>query len=257
MINPMNHAVQLEIPGNGELPATFLQYLAASTAASGERLPSIQEISADLGISSGKLREQLEVARQLGLVDIRPKTGIRRLPFSFLPGLRVMLSYALATDPAYFEQFGEMRNALEVVFWKQAVRRLLPEDRQALRRLVDRAWEKLRGEPIQIPHPEHRALHLTMFSRFDNVFVRAVLDAYWEAYEAIGLNVYADYAYLKRVWDYHERMVDAILAEDYDLGYQIQIEHAGLLHERPELRQLRWQGSPAAIESGSPLREAE
>ena len=253
----MTQVSQPEAVWNGELPATFLQYLAASSASSGERLPSIQEISAELGISSGKLREQLEVARQLGLVDVRPKTGIRRLPFSFLPGMRVMLNYALATDPAYFEQFGEMRNALEVVFWKPAVQRLLPEDHQALRRLVDHAWEKLRGEPIQIPHPEHRALHLTMFSRFDNVFVRAVLEAYWEAYEAIGLSVYADYAYLKRVWDYHERMVEAILAGDYDLGYQIQIEHAGLLHERPELRQLRWQGSPASITNGTNAREAE
>lgn len=253
----MNEIAQHETGWGAELPATFLQYLAGSPAASGERLPSIQEISADLGISSGKLREQLEVARQLGLVDVRPKTGIRRLPFSFLPGLRLMLNYALAIDPAYFEQFGELRNALEIVFWKPAVERLLPEDRLALRRLVDRAWEKLRGEPIQIPHPEHRALHLTMFSRFDNVFVRAALEAYWEAYEAIGLNVYADYAYLKRVWDYHERMVDAILAEDFDLGYQIQIEHAGLLHERPELHQLRWQGSQATTAIGTDAREAE
>jgi DNA-binding FadR family transcriptional regulator len=242
---------------SGELPATFLQYLAASPAGSGERLPSIQEISADLGISSGKLREQLEVARQLGLVDVRPKTGIRRQPFNFLPGLRVLLNYAVTVDPAYFEQFGDLRNALEVVFWKPAVERLLPEDRELLRRLVDRAWEKLRGEPIQIPHPEHRAFHLTVFSRCENVFVRAVLEAYWEAYEAIGLSVYADYAYLKRVWDYHERMLNAILAGDYDLGYQIQIEHATLLHERPELSQLRWQGSPASVDTASTPRGTE
>jgi DNA-binding FadR family transcriptional regulator len=234
-----------------ELPATFLQYLAASKAAPGERLPSIHEISTDLGISSGKLREQLEVARQLGLVDVRPKTGIRRLPFTLLPSLRLALNYAVTIDPSYFEQFGDLRNALEVVFWKQAAQLLLPEDRLYLRRLVERAWDKLRGEPIQIPHPEHRALHLTMFSRFDNTFVRGVLETYWEAYEAIGLNVYADYAYLKRVWEYHERMVDAILAEDYDLGYQIQIEHASLLHERPELLGLRWQAPPAQAEAGA------
>ena len=257
MINTMNEATHTDPGWASGLPANFLEYLASSRVAPGERLPSIHEISADLGISSGKLREQLEVARQLGLVDVRPKTGIRRLPFSFLPSLRVVLDYALVIDPAYFEQFGEVRNALEVVFWKPAVERLLPEDRQALRRLVDRAWEKLRGDPIQIPHAEHRALHLTMFSRFENVFVRAVLEAYWEAYEAIGLNVYADYAYLKRVWDYHERMVEAILAEDFDLGYQIQIEHATLLHERPELHRLRWQKSPAAVDARDQAGEAE
>ncbi|MCJ7511359.1 MAG: FCD domain-containing protein [Anaerolineales bacterium] len=256
-MNIMNESGQTDGTWKSELPATFLQYLADSPAAAGERLPSIHEISAHLGISSGKLREQLEVARQLGLVDVRPKTGIRRLPFSFLPSLRLTLNHALAIDPAYFEQFGDLRNALEVVFWKAAAQSLLPEDRQTLRRLVERAWEKLGGEPIQIPHAEHRALHLTIFSRFENTFVRGVLEMYWEAYEAFGLNVYADYAYLKRVWEYHERMVDAILAEEYELGYQIQIEHASLLHERPELHRLRWQGPTAALEAGATPREAE
>jgi hypothetical protein len=52
-------------------------------------------------------------------------------------------------------------------------------------------------------------------------------------------------------------MVEAILAEDFDLGYQIQIEHATLLHERPELHRLRWQKPPAAEEASDDPGEAE
>jgi DNA-binding FadR family transcriptional regulator len=241
-------------PGTSQLadglPIEFLRYLAASDVAPGEHLPSISEISTKLGISPGKLREQLEVARQLGLVEVRPKTGIRRLPFTFLPGLRLVVNYVLATEPAYFVQFGDLRSQLESAFWMQAVRALTFEDKQQLELLVRRAWEKLRGEPVQIPHAEHRALHLTVFSRLENTFVRAVLETYWEAYEAIGLNVYADYAYLNMVWDHHERMVEAIMDDELETGYRIQLEHAGLLHERPELHPLqRSRPQPAAAPS--------
>lgn len=225
--------------GRDGLPIDFLRYLAASQVAPGDHLPSIQEISHDLGISPGKLREQLEVARQLGLVEVRPKTGIRRLPFTFLPGLRLVVNYLLACEPAYFEQFGDLRSQLETAFWTQAVQALTADDKQLLDQLVRQAWLKLGSDPVQIPHAEHRALHLTIFSRLDNTFVRAVLEAYWEAYEAIGLNVYADYAYLKMVWQHHERMVKAILDGDHEAGLQLQLEHAGLLHERPELHTFR------------------
>ena len=54
----------------------FLQYLLrnAGQAGSGGRLPSLSEISAETGVSVGKLREQLQVARMLGLVEISPRT---------------------------------------------------------------------------------------------------------------------------------------------------------------------------------------
>ena len=50
-------------------------------------LPSLSEISKELGISIASLREQLEVAKAIGLVEVKPRTGIRRLPFSFFPAV--------------------------------------------------------------------------------------------------------------------------------------------------------------------------
>jgi DNA-binding FadR family transcriptional regulator len=226
------------------LSTEFLAYLSEGRSPDGDRLPAIQDLARELGISAGKLREQLEVARQLGLVEVRPKTGIRKLPFSFLSTLRVSLRYAMSEDSSFFEQFGELRNRLELAYWREAVGLLKPEDRQQLRSLVERAWEKLRGSPAQIPHAEHRALHLTMYSRLPNTFVYGILEAYWEAYEAVGLNVYEDYAYLENVWNNHERMVSAILAGDIAAGYAVELEHAGLLHERPELDRIR---TPASL----------
>ncbi|MEZ4556270.1 MAG: FCD domain-containing protein [Caldilineaceae bacterium] len=59
-----------------------------------------------------------------------------------------------------------------------------------------------------------------------------LLEAYWDAYEAVELNTYADYRYLTAVWDYHERIVDAIEAGDPAQGKQLLVEHMQLLSNR-------------------------
>ncbi len=218
-----------------QLDSDLLQFLAQNGCEQGKRLPSIPDLADQLGISTGKLREQLEVARTMGLVEVRPKTGMRTQAYDFFPMLRANLLFALAVDPGVFEQYGMLRNHVEASFWHEAVSLLQEEDIRDLEELIDRAWEKLRGEPIQIPHGEHRELHLTIFRRLDNHFVRGLLEAYWEAYEAVGLDVYADYTYLEQVWTYHERMVQAIVDGDYDAGYRALVEHTGLIHHRPEL----------------------
>jgi len=72
-----------------------------------------------------------------------------------------------------------------------------------------------------------------IYSRLDNPFVQGLLEAYWEIYEAVGLNLYADYNYLERVWTYHQQMVDAICAGDFESGYRALVEHKDLLYHRP------------------------
>ncbi len=210
----------------------LLDFLARDGLRPGDRLPAIPDLAQELGISTGKLREQLEVVRQLGLVEVRPKTGIRMLPYTFSPAVRTSLMFALATDPRSFEAFGELRSHVEACFWREAAQLLQPEDKEHLQHLVQQAWSRLHGNPIQIPHEEHRDLHLTVFSRMDNTFVKGLIEAYWEAYEAVGLNVYEEFSYLKTVWTFHERMVDAIVAGDYEAGYQAFVEHVDLIRER-------------------------
>ena len=219
-----------------QVESEFLRYLVELDGKPDHRLPTIQELAQHLGISGSKLREQLEVARMMGLVEVRPKTGIRTLGYSFLPCLRASLGFALMIDPGYFELLGSLRDHLEATYWHEAVRLLRVEDKQRLQILIERAWVMLQGNPIQIPHQEHRDLHLTIYSRLNNPLVTDLLEVYWDAYETVGLNVYSDYKYLERVWSYHQEMVEAILDDDYDTGYRALVEHVGMLHYRPELR---------------------
>lgn len=212
----------------------FMQYL-ANQSADNDRLPSLMDLSKQLGISIATLREQMEVARALGLVEVRPKKGIRRQPYQFKPAVLKSLSYAAAIDPGYFfRAFSDLRTHVEAAYWEQAVSLLTSEDHARLRSLIDQAYDKLNGQPIQIPQAEHRELHLTIYGRLNNPFVTGLLEAYWDAYVAVGLNMYNDISYLKTVWDYHRRMVDAICRGDNEAGYHALIEHTDLLQRRSQ-----------------------
>jgi len=93
---------------------------------------------------------------------------------------------------------------------------------------------KLNTDPIQIPHLEHRQLHLTIFSRLENVFVNGLLESYWDVYESVGLSVYEDRKYLQRVWEYHQQMVESISQSEFLSGYQALIAHMDLLFQREQ-----------------------
>ncbi|MEJ2747380.1 MAG: FCD domain-containing protein, partial [Anaerolineae bacterium] len=95
--------------------------------------------------------------------------------------------------------------------------------------VVNQAWQKLRGQPIHVPNGEHRQFHLLIFSRLDNPFVQGLLASYWDAYEASELTRFASYQYWLDVWNYHERIVDALCANEFELGQQLLVEHFDLL----------------------------
>lgn len=207
----------------------FFLFLLQNSETDNEKLPSLKDLSTELGISISRLREQLEVAKALGLVDVRPRLGIRPLPYSFTPAVDASLCYAIQFDNNNFEKFVDLRRHLEYAYFPQAVDLLQESDHQELRRLVQEAWEKLRGSPVRIPHDEHRQLHLTIFNRLNNVFVSGLLEAYWDAYEAVGLNVYADLDYLEQVWTYHDQLAEAAITKDKSRGLKVLHEHFDLM----------------------------
>jgi DNA-binding FadR family transcriptional regulator len=109
-------------------PNNLIDYLAVhqnglngAGAADPERVPSLDELSVELEVSVSKLREQLEAARTLGLVDVKPRTGIRRKTYSFTPAVTGSLLYAVARDREHFVEFSDLRVRLETAYWREAV----------------------------------------------------------------------------------------------------------------------------------------
>jgi DNA-binding FadR family transcriptional regulator len=221
-------------------PSELFDFLttASDSHAELERLPSLNELSKQLGLSVARLREQLEVVKVLGFVDVRPRTGIRRLSYSFSPAVWQSLSYAISLDQANFVAFADLRKQIETVYWVQAVRKLDPKDHDYLQELMARAWQQLKGNPTRIPHVEHRELHLFIYHKLENPFVIGIMEAYWEAYDAVGLSLFTDYEYLETVWNYHQIMVDSICTGDFDVGHKALVEHFDLIYHRSNAEKL-------------------
>jgi DNA-binding FadR family transcriptional regulator len=218
----------------------FLTLLAVLARNDHEKIPSLTQLQQQLGISVSSLREQMEVARAMGLIEVKPRTGMKLLPYSFRPTIRQTLAYAVATDSRNFELFSDLRNHIEMAYWYQAVGTLTDEDILHMKNLILDAQKKLEDQPIQIPHYEHRELHLTIYRHLDNLFVSGILEAFWELYEEVGYNLYTDHDYLKRVWDYHQKIVDTIESRNYSLGYKLLVEHISMISQRskPKLPQI-------------------
>lgn len=223
-----------------DLDSELLDYIIRENFQPGARLPTINELQDDehLGVGVSKVREQLEVARALGLVEVRSKTGMRMKAYSFTPAVRLSLFFALAQDQHNFELFNQVRQHIEVGFWNEACATLTAEDTALMRRCVEDASAKLHGQPIRIPNEEHRTFHLTIFRRLGNPFVMGMLEAYWDAYDAVELNRYADYSYLQQVWDYHARILQAIEEGKPDAAKTLFIEHLDLIHYQPRMQDL-------------------
>jgi DNA-binding FadR family transcriptional regulator len=210
----------------------FTRYLLELKPADGGRVPALTELSKTLGISVTSLREQMEAAREIGLVEARPRTGIRRRAYSFLPAVQQSVAFSIADGPERFAAFADLRIHIEESYWYEAAALLTSEDHEHLQELVNAADAKLNSKPPQIPHDEHRELHLFIYRKLDNPFVQGLLEAYWDMYEAVGLNVYNDIAYHVKVWGYHRRIVNAIQAGNLQSGYKLLREHKLLLEQR-------------------------
>ncbi|MHC1741201.1 MAG: FadR/GntR family transcriptional regulator [Anaerolineaceae bacterium] len=207
----------------------FMQYIASLSDDGDGRVPPLSELSQILGISVATLREQLEVARMMGVVEVKPKAGIHKLAYSFKPAVITSLTYALASESTSFEQYANLRKHLEATYFLEAAQSLLPEDKRELESVVLRAEEKLKRRPINIPTGEHREFHLLIYRRLNNPYVIGLLEAYWDLYKAAGFEIYPDLEYVNRIWVYHRKTIEFIKDRHYDLAQQALLEHMELI----------------------------
>ena len=193
------------------------------------RIPSLTELGKEQGVSISYLREQLGVARALGIVEVRPKTGINILPYRFDPAVNASLEYAIRLDRNLFYKFADLRSKLEAEYWYSAVESLQADDLNKLNLIVKDAIKKVNRDRRTVPYKEHKDLHLTIFSRLDNPFVIGYLEAFWESYKKISQSVVNDLDYLVQIWDYHKQIVDAICEGDFEKSYHVMLFHMDCL----------------------------
>jgi DNA-binding FadR family transcriptional regulator len=215
-----------------EKQRVILDYFIKKAKNTRTKIPSIQNISAELGLSTACLREQIELAKNLGLISAQPRKGIEILTYQFKPAVEKSLYYAINLDQSYFYQFSEIRNHLENAFFIESARSLDDDGLNELKVLIRLAQNKLKGKPVQIPHQEHRRFHLSIYKPKNNVFLFGLLESFWDMYENAGLNLYNDLEYLIKVWEFHQRIVENIDLKNYDYAYELLITHMGLIDKR-------------------------
>ncbi len=210
----------------------LLDYLIEKAKDPQPDIPPIQKLSSQLGVSTACLREQMELAKNLGIISTKPRTGIEILPYQFKPAVEKSLYYAINLDQKYFHQFSELRTHLEQAYFIESARLLDTNCINELKNYVEQAQTKLKGFPVQIPHQEHRNYHLTFFKPLKNVFLTGFLESYWDMYEQIGLNLYNNLDYLITVWKYHQHIIEEIEAGDFAKAERLLIEHMELIDTR-------------------------
>lgn len=213
----------------------FLSYLAAIPEDGDQRIPPLNILSQQLGISVATLREQLEVARMLGVVEVKPKAGIRKLPYDFRAALVGSLAYAVESRSLSFEMLSDLRKHLESAYFLEAAQSLTVTDIDHLSSLVRKAQAKIAGIPGQIPGSEHREFHLLVYKNLGNPYLTGLFEAYWETYRMAGLEIYPDLSYADRVWQYHARIVEQIKAGNYNQGLKYLLEHMDLVNQRTKV----------------------
>lgn len=210
----------------------FLRHLSRMSEDGGQRIPPLNQLSKELGISVASLREQMEVARLLEIVEIKPKAGIHKTSYSLKPAVLASVTYAVESNSKWFKHLSNLRKHLEAAYFIEAVQLLSTVDIECLVSINKKAQEKIRSIPTQLPSAEHRDFHMGIYKRLTNPFVLSILEVYWDLYRLTGLEIYPDLTYIDRVWQYHQRILDAIRHGNMSQGLQILIEHMDLISQR-------------------------
>ena len=210
----------------------FLEYLISHHVNNDDSILSIRQISEDLEISAASVRELLELGKNFGLINARPRKGIEILPYNFYPAVVKSLYCGIKINKTLFQQFSDLRNQLEKAYFIRAAESLTIEDWKDLEELVYRAKRKLKSNPAQIPHTEHRKFHLLIYRHLENIFVTGCLEAFWDVYELIGMNLYEDLKYLNRVWKYHEEIAHQISKGNLDDAAKSLSDHMEMIYTR-------------------------
>ncbi len=217
---------------------SLLSYLAIS-AKEGKSIPSIAQLSNDLGLSTASLREQLEVARQLEFVEVKTRTGIQTSSFSAAPAICLAYRYGLELEPDMIWDILSVRQHLELSYWQEAVVHLTKKDVGYLNEIIESAFRKINNQPVVIPIEEHKEFHLSLYRPLNNSFLNSLLEAYWQIYQETDVRVYSDKTYLESIWAYHRKVQQAIASKEYDLGYQALMTHFEIVRtqRKAELKQ--------------------
>ena len=201
------------------------QYVADNNLGPGDKLPPMQEWSAQLGVSVVVVREAFQALQALGLVDIQHGRGI------FVRGLKDtdfldMIAFRHSLESLTLEETVEMRGMLDLAALENCIARASPEGIQRLEQLL----QEMLDDP-SIPgtySAKHAAFHRAMLEVSGNRILVSIgvplLNTFW------GLGWRQEIQDAARDCEYdseaiHAAFLDAIKNKDFSRTRELVDEH--------------------------------
>ncbi len=190
------------------------QYILAQGLRPGDRLPTEEQISREIGVSRNVVREALRALESIGMIEARRGDGRFVRQFNF-DAILDNLAYAVYFDRHSFDELMEVRGELETAFVGRASRSLDESDVEALAEIVAAMRQKAaEGEAFL---PEDIAFHARIFWKLGNQFLLRLFDIFWKVSSALqssGHLLPPDRLSLNEVCNHHARIVEALARRD-------------------------------------------
>jgi GntR family transcriptional regulator, transcriptional repressor for pyruvate dehydrogenase complex len=190
----------------------------------GDRLPSEKDLSKDFEVSKSSLREAFRALEALGLLEVRQ--GVSGGAFVREVDLKTarnnMFNYIFFQNPSIHE-FTELRSFVEPAAAEIAARKITPEELADLEKNLARTRKQLGNGPFFYEldtYFHHRIAEIT-----GNRLVCFVIDSLKNAIVNIKLELELDDQFSVRVFEAHERIIEALRDRDPERARAAMLRH--------------------------------
>lgn len=161
---------------NDQIQEVIKQYILDNHLQEGDKLPSENSLSQQLGVSRNSVREAVQSLASLGIIDVRRGSGLYVKGFTLKP-LIDNLSYSVLFELRELENLLQVREVLEYGMIPLALPYLTGERLVILDSIVaEMTVLAERGQPLV---EQDRRFHLEMFRPVGNHILLQLQDIFW------------------------------------------------------------------------------
>ncbi len=161
---------------NDQVQEAVKQYILDNHLQDGDKLPSENALSKQLGVSRNSVREAVQSLSSLGIIDVRRGSGLFVKGFTLQP-LIENLPYGFLFDLRELEDLLQVREVLENGMVDLALPLLSVERIQILDTIVAQMLYNAEND-IPLVEPD-RAFHMELFQPVGNTILLQLQDIFW------------------------------------------------------------------------------
>ena len=224
---------------NDRIQEAIKQYILDNRLQGGDKLPSENNLSKQLGVSRNSVREAVQSLASLGIIEVRRGSGLYVNGFTLKP-LIDNLSYNFLSNLRELEDLLQVREVLESGMVEFALPHLNADRLRLLDSIVSEMVALVeRGEPLV---EADRRFHLELFRPVGNSILLQLQEIFWKTL-GNALN-YADIADMNplRTAQLHGAVVDAARSGDAEMVRRALNRHYEDIKER--LRRMKTLRAP-------------